>query len=168
MISKDDLDLVLKYDRNTGEFRWLDSLHRNSRSGMIAGCVSTRSGGRRVRVIRVMGRLYLAHRLAWLAEYGGFPCWEIDHINGDSMDNRISNLRAVTSGENSKNMKRPVTNTSGFSGVSFDSKNKKWRAKIKVSGKTICLGRYKDKEDAIRARKKANIKYGFHENHGRG
>ncbi len=91
---------------------------------------------------------------------------QIDHINGDGMDNRWINLRAVTHLENCKNVKLLSSNKSGCAGVSYQKDKDRWRAEIYDNNKRIYLGSFKDKQDAINARNIANIKYGYHKNHG--
>ena len=91
---------------------------------------------------------------------------DIDHINGVKTDNRINNLRLVTRSINLQNASMRCHNTSGFNGVSWHKSTKKWRAQIRVDGKSIHLGVFSNKKDAIAARIKANIKYGFSERHG--
>ncbi len=86
-------------------------------------------------------------------------CNEIDHVNGLPYDNRKINLRECTHAENMKNMKLPTNNTSGYKGVYFDKERNKWMAKICVNGKQLKLGRFKDINDAIEAREKAEEKY---------
>lgn len=75
----------------------------------------------------------------------------IDHINGNRIDNRISNLRNVTQQENTFN--------SVSKGYDFDKKEKKWRARIKINNKSIYLGRYDTEEDARQAYLEAKEKY---------
>jgi hypothetical protein len=57
-------------------------------------------------------------------------------------------------------------NKSGFNGVCFDKSKNKWKSSIHFNNKEIHLGRFYNLADAIKCRKQANIKYGFHENHG--
>lgn len=83
---------------------------------------------------------------------------ECDHINGDRLDNRRSNLRIVNSGQNKMNSAIRCDNTSGVKGVDFDKSRGKWRAKIGKDGLKITIGRFKYKEDAIKARKEAESK----------
>jgi len=118
--------------------------------------------------IKGTGVAYIrAHRYAWAYHYGVFPSGYIDHINGVTNDNRIDNLRMVSSGENSRNMKIPSSNTSGTVGVSFNKQSKKWRANIWVNNKQKSVGVYKTKEEAIEARLNAEVEYNYHKNHGR-
>lgn len=116
---------------------------------------------------KILYAAYHAHRIAWLHYYGSWPNDQIDHIDGDRANNRISNLRAVSQAENNRNMKRFCTNTSGLVGVCWDESRGKWMARITVGSKYKHLGRFDDFNDAAKARKAAEIKYGFHENHGR-
>lgn len=79
----------------------------------------------------------------------------VDHINGDGLDNRRSNLRLVSNTENMWNMRRPSSNTSGFKGVTWNNNIKKWRARIKVYGEYRYLGSFADPKEAHAAYCKA-------------
>lgn len=83
----------------------------------------------------------------------------IDHIDGNSLNNRRSNLRLATRQENNRNRKKSKNNTSGYKGVCFDKYKKKWVATIGVDGKVIWLGRFKTPELAYEAYCEAAIKY---------
>lgn len=74
-----------------------------------------------------------------------------DHINGNGLDNRRANLREATHAENCRNRRKGSRNTSGFIGVSWHTQRGKWRAQIKVQGRTRSLGMFLDPEDAARA-----------------
>jgi len=84
-------------------------------------------------------------------------CAEPDHINGDGFDNRRSNLRPSSRAQNAKNRKRHSNNTSGFKGVSWDSRDQRWYARIYSDGKKISLGSYSDPSDAARAYDEASL-----------
>ncbi|ASC26533.1 HNH endonuclease [Klebsiella pneumoniae subsp. pneumoniae] len=110
---------------------------------------------------------FQAHRVAWAIYHQSSPSGVIDHINGNKTDNRITNLRVVEFCENMKNVKRYSNNTSGIAGVRWYSQRSKWVAYINVDGKRKQLGYYALLDDAIDARKKAEVENGYHENHGR-
>lgn len=109
-----------------------------------------------------------AHVVAWAMHNGRWPEGQIDHINGCKTDNRAENLREVTSRENNRNRSIPSTNTSGVMGVARDPEQPhKWRASIRERGFTRVIGRFDTADQAIAARKAAEVRLGFHENHGR-
>ena len=109
-------------------------------------------------VVTIDANFYLAHRLIFLMHHGFLPN-EIDHINRIRSDNRIENLRPATRKENSKNKTIQAKNTSGITGVRWDTDCNKWRASIQVDYKQIYLGLYIEKNEAILARKKAEAKF---------
>ena len=85
----------------------------------------------------------------------------VDHKNRNDRDNRFDNLRECTRGQNGINADPKSNNTSGVTGVWWHKEIKRWRAEIKVDRKKICIGSFKEKEDAIVARKEAEKKYGM-------
>jgi hypothetical protein len=119
------------------------------------------------RATTVDGHAVMVHRLIWLYVHGWFPTQQIDHINGIRDDNRIENLRHVPNRINAKNQKLNTVNKSGIIGVSWSKSRKRWFAQITVDGKNHNLGYHPDIADAAAARKRAEIKFGFHPNHGR-
>lgn len=85
----------------------------------------------------------------------------VDHINGDTLDNRKSNLRVVTHGENMRNQKMRINNSSGYKGVSWHTVRDKWRARVHFEGKEYHVGLFEDKHEAARAyNKKARELFG--------
>ena len=108
------------------------------------------------------------HRVAWTLYNKSKPVAFIDHINHDKSDNRIKNLREVTKTENNRNKSKSPLNTSGHTGISWHSRDNIWEARIKVDYKQRYIGRFDNIEDAINARKQAEVEYGFHANHGKG
>ncbi|MCK5132719.1 MAG: HNH endonuclease [Candidatus Sabulitectum sp.] len=163
-LTQEKLKELLNYDPNTGIFTWKVDRRPAVKTGDIAGTITSYG----YRQICVNYNLIFAHRLAFLFMTGAYPSGETDHINHISDDNRWCNLREVTSTDNNKNKPLFCTNTSGFTGVFWHSRDEKWVAKITVDGKRINLGSFNQKKSAIEARKRANIKYGFHQNHGIG
>ena len=83
----------------------------------------------------------------------------VDHKNRNTLDNRKENLRYCTTQENSWNSSVRSDNTSGYIGVSWDKENNKWAARIEINKKPKRLGRFMNKEDAIKARLEAEAKY---------
>lgn len=146
--------------------RWAPGVHRVRRvkPGSVAGCILPKG----YRLIGINGVLYQAHRVAFAYHKGRWPTDQIDHINGIRDDNRIENLREVGHLENHRNKKMPTTNTSGLCGVMWIRDRCKWRADIFFSKrKPVYLGTFDNLLDAAAARKSAELKFGFHENHGR-
>ena len=129
---------VLDYDEGTGIFL---------RDGKCAGGPN----GNGYLRIRVDGVRYLSHRLAWLYVYGVWPTNQIDHINLNKTDNRISNLRDASRSENHANMPVSKANTSGFKGVYWAPNISRWRATVKVNGKKRNLGYFHSAKDASAA-----------------
>ena len=115
----------------------------------------------------IMMKMLYAHRAIWAIHYGAWPDGEVDHIDGDKLNNRLSNLRVVTSSENSMNTKIYSNNKTGHHGVWWDKTRGNYQVHIRRNGKRIVLGRFALLDEAVSARKDAEIKLGFHPNHGR-
>lgn len=93
-----------------------------------------------------------------LLTYVGLKGW--DHINCyNTLDNRKSNLRKATASEQAQNKGLPKNNKSGVIGVGWNKKSQKWKAYIGVDKKTISLGLFDNKDDAIKARLEAELRY---------
>lgn len=157
---------LLSYNPETGTLIWKPrtSVQFN---GKFAGREALTFISNGYKTGRINGKPVSAHRVGFGIYHGYFPNSDIDHINGNRSDNRIENLRAVDRSGNMKNASIPKDNTSGHIGVSWSSTRNKWCAYISSGKKRIPLGRFVNIEDAIKARKEAEIKYGHHENHGR-
>jgi hypothetical protein len=152
---------LMDYDPDTGDLTWIKPRPK-IRVGEVAG--SKKVNG--YIGIMVLGRLYLAHRLIWLHVHGAWPKHQLDHINHDRTDNRLTNLREATQKENCKNMSIRSDNKSGVIGVFWYERYKKWEVYIKNNGKKVYLCRITDFFEAVCIRKSAENKYGYHENHG--
>lgn len=113
------------------------------------------------------GKSVFAHRIAWILTYGHWPKLEIDHIDGDGLNNRICNIRCVKKQDNQRNSSKRCDNKSGITGVIWSKRLNKWVAQIRINNKSRHLGVFESIEDAALARKKAETEYGFHPNHGR-
>ena len=115
----------------------------------------------------LFGYNYLAHRVIWAMETGEWPKDQIDHEDGDPVNNRFKNLRDVTHNTNQKNMRLRDDNTSSYCGVSMRRDTGKWRAFIAIDGKHTSLGSFKCITAAAVARKIADVKHDYYINHGR-
>ena len=138
---------ILHYDPLTGVFTWLKAESNRIHIGDTAGSPNWTG----YFYTRISGKKYSLHRLAWLYTYGAWPKEEIDHINGRRGDNRICNLREATHAQNCKNLSLSKSNTSGFRGVSWDAKRKKWCAIIVVNYRHNRLGYFDTPEAASAA-----------------
>jgi len=157
----DTLNRLFEYDSETGKV-----FRRTTLGGCIAGTEAGYSNGK-YRMLRVFGKSYLLHRIVWKMVYKEEP-EIIDHINGIANDNRIANLRNVSYSVNSRNSKLRNNNTSGCPGVNLHTQTGKWEAHVYTSSrKRKNLGLFTSKEDAIKARKKAETENAYHTSHGR-
>ncbi len=168
--------MLLRLDAETGRLYWRDRPEAMFPSRRAANMWNARYAGREAftsshiygyRHGSIENRSYRAHRVVFAIFYCRWPRSEVDHINGDRSDNRPRNLREVTRAENSQNMARRRDNKSGATGVHWRATEKKWQARIKISGRYISLGLHSSLLDAIAARKAAEIAHDFHPNHGR-
>lgn len=164
--SPSDLRKLLTYNAETGELIWLPRNRAGWDTRYANKPAFTSDDGRGYRVGRIAKCKFYAHRVIWALVHGEWPVADVDHINGDRSDNRLANLRAVSHVENTRNQKSRVNNTSGISGVTWNKSKSKWQAQISVGGRLIYLGRFDNIVDAAQARREAQRKYGFHENHG--
>ena len=170
---------LLSYDPETGVMTWKERpremFAKECRFKAWNKCFANKQAGSvnnhgyRILNIAISGKkcVLRTHRVAWLLHTGSWPTLDLDHINGDRLDNRIENLRQVTDNENQRNRQLSKNNSSGYQGVCFHKRVRRWQATIVQNSKQIYLGCYDTKEEAIAARKEAEHKYGFHENHGR-
>lgn len=149
-LTYDRLREVLNYDATTGVFTWRTKTSRKVIVGREAGSL-TRHG---YVSIRIDGKAYYAHRLAWCYMHGDWPDAEIDHINGDKTENHISNLRQATRKQNMENRVQPI-GASGYRGVCWLEANQKWRANIVHNRKNIYLGLFSTAEEASAAYREA-------------
>lgn len=166
---------LIRYDAETGALTWLRRDRRHFTTDRNCNAWNTRYAGKPAlaadngvgyKIGSIFERHFLAHRVGWAIVHGEWPD-VIDHINGDPADNRLCNLRSVDWGGNCRNQRRNQRNTSGVVGVGWSAAAKKWLAQIGIGREVKYLGIYDCKSDAIAARKAAEIKYGFHPNHGR-
>jgi hypothetical protein len=152
-MSVDVIKGLLSYDQQSGNLYWTDK-QRIALRGKVAGSIDAYG----YLQLSVKGKRYKAHRVAWLLTYGSWPNGEIDHIDGDKLNNRIINLRDVSSQVNAWNRKLAQRNNStGYRGVT--KHRNKFMADIKVYGKKIYLGLFETPELAHQAYLQAKTKH---------
>jgi hypothetical protein len=137
----------LEYSPTTGEFTWIDCASNNGKNGSIAGNINAYHG---YNVIQVLGTRYTGHRLAVLFMTGDWPEDQVDHINGVRHDNRWSNLRECTNGQNSMNRPMKTPNQANRKGVT--PHGTKFQARIQFEGKQEYVGTFDTIEEAGDAR----------------
>lgn len=181
LVPADDLQRLIAYDAEAGALMWLprssddfpDARHGKARAAAVwnaryAGKDALNNRGKNGYLYGyVTGQMHLRHRVAWAIHHGEWPNGFIDHINGDRTDNRILNLRVVTAAENQRNRRLLDANTSGVQGVGWSKACGKWRAYISDRNKRLHLGVFDQFEQAVEARKQAETRLNYHENHGR-
>lgn len=152
------VDECFKYDPVSGCLTWRvrpehhfeTSRARSTWNTRYAGTAAGNANARRVSV-NVSGRQYKLHRLAWLMSYGDWPCGQIDHMDGNPLNNALTNLRLATNQQNQFNRGVGRANASGFKGVCWDKPKNRWRAQLCYNGKSVFLGHHDTPEAAASA-----------------
>lgn len=142
-----EVEKLYSYDPSTGDFFWKINRTRGIKAGDLAGSIHGVTG---YRTLRIGSKNYAAHRIAWPLETGETidPVTHIDHIDGNPLNNAISNLRKCNPSENIHNSRKRVDNKSGTKGVHWVSRDRRWRAQIGINGKIIHVGQHKTVEEA--------------------
>lgn len=160
---------VLAYDPETGVLTWKPKSGSDrfikTFNSRFAGKPAFTTLERGYRQGRIDGQLFYARRVIWKMMTGD-DADDVDHINGDRSDNRWVNLRNVSRTENMQNRRLSGANTSGAFGVTKTPWGT-WRATIGHQNKIVSIGSFKTKHEAVGARKAAERRFGYHENHGR-
>lgn len=166
---------LLSYEPETGELFWKPRATGTFPSERSAKRWNTIYAGQEAftgvhvtgyREGRIHSERYKAHRVIWKMVFGEDPS-EIDHVNGDRADNRLANLREVDRTGNARNRAIHTSNTSGVIGVMWHKATGKWLAKIGVGYSSRHLILSDSFDEAVAARKAAEVQHGFHPNHGR-
>jgi hypothetical protein len=151
-----DIELMrslLSYEPETGEFRWFCD-RSNIKAGSIAGWINNKG----YRLIRIGARCVPAHRIAWAMTFGEYPSKQIDHIDGDRSNNRLSNLRLATLMENCRNRKLGKRNRLGFKGIVFVKESGLYTAHIRAeNSRMLHIGCFETPEEAAHAYNKAAV-----------
>lgn len=147
LLTIERLKYLLEYKEN-GIFIWKNQPNSGGRKiGKRAGI--QRPNG--YRQLKIDGITYMEHRLVWFYHTMSWPKHQIDHINGKRCDNRIENLRKATYQQNRRNSITNRDNKSGFKGVIWHKRDKKWMASIGTNKKSIFLGYFSTAEEAHNA-----------------
>ncbi len=134
---------ILNYDPKTGVMTWAQTLSNRAPKGSV---VKYKTSG--YPAVRILGKLYRVHRLAWLIMTGEWPEFEVDHRDTDRANNIWKNLRASTSSQNKCNRPLMKNNASGVKGVYWCKNVSKWRVKICINGNDKHIGLFDSLEDA--------------------
>ena len=169
MLDKATLQKYLSYNPETGIFTWNfrdQGMFKNPRS---SNAWNTRYANKecghvmydkrnKYRSICINGKQYLAHRLAVLYMTGSMPEDDVDHIDGNGLNNTYENIRPATNSINSKNQRKRLNNKSGVTGVYWCKSWERWVASINENGSQRYLGCSKNMEDAVNLRISAEKK----------
>jgi hypothetical protein len=169
VITPENVNEIFSYNEETGILTWKE--RPSSWFSKRCSCLTwnARYAGRETGTIgrhgyskvMIKGRSYMAHRVIWLMKTGEWPVMDMDHINRIRNDNRWENLRLATRSENGRNRGINKNNKSGVTGVYYHRNREVSVSHIRALGRQITLGYYKDKFEAICARKSAENKYGY-------
>jgi len=163
--TRGELKKIISYDPATGQFTRLIATSSQGPAGLIKGSIRRATSGKAYYCFKVLSQSHFAHRLAFILMVGS-PPEQVDHKNGNGLDNRWSNLRASVNDRNAKNQRLRISNTSGQMGVSWHRKSNQWAIRINAHGRRINLGYRKDFQEAVAVRKAAELEYGYDSNHG--
>lgn len=156
--SPEVLRQLLRYEPETGKLFWLPrqvemftasssasaKYHCDGWNKRFAGKEAfTADDGLGYRQGAIFGRLFRAHRVIMALQNGEWPKNSVDHVDGDTANNRAKNLRLATAGENAQNRRIRSDNRSGFKGVHRSWTGKAWYSQIKVGGKVYNLGTFR-------------------------
>lgn len=149
-VSSSDLLRIFNY-REDGEILW--SERPSATASVVIGSVAGAVFGKvkKYKTVRVFGKKTFVHRVVWAMHNGAWPTDDVDHIDGDGLNNRIENLRLATRSQNCMNRKVRSDNASGLKGAR-KRKNRDgsdaWISCITLGGITKHLGRFRSAEDA--------------------
>jgi hypothetical protein len=148
--------MLFVYAPLTGKLYYRIARTNKTKIGDEAGCVNPLG----YRQVGIGTTTYLAHRIVYKMMTGKEPgqC-DIDHKDRNKEDNRSWNLRLDTEGRNPQNRKLSKNNKSGVTGVVWKKHARQWCSSIVCKGKLIHIGYFKDLDNAIEARRKAELKY---------
>jgi hypothetical protein len=140
------------YDEQSGSLFWKPRGGAHRYGGKRAGTVNNHGYVR----VKMDGKDYAAHRIIWAIVHGEIPAGAlIDHINGDTQDNRLCNLRLATPSQNTANSFVSKRSKSGAKGCWYLPRTNRWQSQIRQNGVLVYLGTFKTKEEAEAAYQEA-------------
>ena len=146
MLTVEDLYKKLAYNKDTGEFTWLEfNKYHPDLQGTKAGGLNSAGYVH----IKIDGVKHKAHRLAFLYMEGKYPSKTVDHINRVKHDNRWCNLREADMFEQNENQCIRKDNTSGYKGINWNKRNRKWDVRLSINKQRLFLGTFTRLEDAV-------------------
>jgi preprotein translocase subunit SecF len=151
VINKDYLNSILEY--RDGDLYWKEP-KRGRRLNRKIGVFTKQ----KYLKITINDKTYLLHRIIYIMFHGNLN-EQIDHIDGNSNNNRIENLRKATNSQNNQNKPISKANKSGFKNVSWSKQKKSWKVQIDISNVKTFFGYYKDLELADLVAQEARNKY---------
>ena len=146
------INTLLEY--KNGGLYWKVARGGMSKRGTRAGTKSTRG----YRLVSIAGKRYKEHRVIFFMHHGYLPV-EIDHIDGDTSNNSIENLRAASRSQNCTNRRVFKTSRSGTKGVTWNTKEHRWWVRVQIDGKRRFFGAFEDVELATLVAQEAQTKY---------
>lgn len=138
------------WEYKDGHLYWRETVGSKAKAGTKAGNISRlprRWYDSSYWVLCYQYKGYLMHRIIFLM-FNGYLPKSLDHIDGDSLNNRIENLRPCNNSQNQHNRRKQRNNTSGFKGVSWNKKDQRWAAFIVLQSKKHHLGYFSSAEEA--------------------
>ena len=144
-----ELKRTYDYSPETGYFTRIRKTSPKTNIGDIAGDNSKALFQTYIQ-ISLNGKPYSAHRVAWLLMTGEWPKDQIDHINGNGLDNRLVNLRECNHAQNMRNRHPSPKSKSGYQGVYWRAAYNMWESMIWVGGEFVKLGMFECKHEAAK------------------
>ncbi len=165
-ITRRELKKWIRYEPDTGSMIRTRKVISKTGAFVPIDKLITGTNNRGYRWVKLLGYMYLVHRLAFLYMTGKHPRGEVDHINGERLDNRWVNLRDCDAAAQSRNQGVRSDSTSGVRGVTYSKNAGKWVVRISQRGTRISLGNFESFDAAVAVRRDAETNLGYHTNHG--
>jgi hypothetical protein len=150
---------LLRYEPETGMLFWKNRPREMFNSDITFHSFNRRFAGKealayvnkKYRVGKILGKKFLAHRVVWAIETGSWPVALIDHINQNTTDNRLNNLREATKRQNGANSRSRSKSSSKYLGVHWSKRDQNWRSQIRINGVKQWIGCFTSEREAALA-----------------